>query len=68
MSRPTTVRHPLATLRKALVLGRTQLAARLGISRPALEKIERGRNPFDAALCNRAFIVTGVCPGWLARG
>lgn len=67
MSRPTTVQHPLATLRKALDLGRTQLAVRLGISRPALEKIERRRNPFGPALRHKAFVAIGVCPGWLAR-
>lgn len=67
MSRPTEVVHPLATLRAALRLGRTQLALRLGISRPALEKIERSRNRFSAALRNRAHIATGVCPGWLSK-
>ena len=66
MSRPTTVNHPLATLRKAAHLGRVQLAARLGMSRAALEKIERGRNPFTALLRERVFAATGVCPGWLA--
>lgn len=68
MSRPTTVRHPLATLRQALELGRTQLGARIGLSRPALEKVERGRNPFTPALRERVFAKTGVCPGWLAEG
>ena len=66
MSRPTAVVHPLATLRAALRLGRTQLALRLAISRPALEKIERGRNRFGAALRNRTHVATGVCPGWLS--
>lgn len=66
MSRPTTVQHPLATLRKAVRLGRVQLAIRLGMSRAALEKVERGRNPFTALLKERVFAATGVCPGWLA--
>lgn len=66
MPRPTTVQHPLATLRKAARLGRVQLATRLGMSRAALEKIERGRNPFTALLRERVFAATGVCPGWLA--
>ncbi len=66
MSRPTTVQHPLATLRKAARLGRVQLAVRLGMSRAALEKIERRRNPFTALLRERVFAATGVCPGWLA--
>jgi transcriptional regulator with XRE-family HTH domain len=66
MSRPTTVQHPLATLRKAARLGRVQLATRLGMSRAALEKVERGRNPFTALLRERVFAATGVCPGWLA--
>ena len=67
MSRPTTVVHPLATLRKAVNLGRQQFALELGLSRPALEKVERGRNPFGAALRERVFVATGVCPGWLAH-
>ena len=66
MPRPTTIEHPLATLRKAVYLGRVQLSARLEMSRPALEKVERGRNPFTALLRERVFAVTGVCPGWLA--
>ena len=66
MSRPTTIQHPLATLRKAVNLGRDQMSARLGMSRPALEKVERGRNPFTALLRERVFAATGVCPGWLA--
>jgi len=41
--------------------------SRLGISRPALEKIERGRNVFSAALRNKVFVATGTCPGWLAH-
>jgi hypothetical protein len=64
--RPTTIEHPLATLRKAVYLGRVQLSARLEMSRPALEKVERGRNPFTALLRERVFAATGVCPGWLA--
>jgi hypothetical protein len=66
MSRPTTIQHPLATLRKAVNLGRDQMSARLKMSRPALEKVERGRNPFTALLRERVFAATGVCPGWLA--
>ena len=66
MPRPTTIEHPLATLRKAVYLGRVQLSARLEMSRPALEKVERGRNPFTALLRERVFAATGVCPGWLA--
>ena len=66
MSRPTTIQHPLATLRKAVNLGRNQMSARLKMSRPALEKVERGRNPFTALLRERVFAATGVCPGWLA--
>ena len=66
MPRPTTIEHPLATLRKAVYLGRVQLSARLEMSRSALEKVERGRNPFAALLRERVFAVTGVCPGWLA--
>jgi hypothetical protein len=66
MSRPTTVQHPLATLRKAARLGRVQLAIRLGMSRAALEKVERGRNPCTALLKERVFAATGICPGWLA--
>jgi DNA-binding transcriptional regulator YiaG len=66
MSRPTTIQHPLATLRKSANLGRVQMAARLEMSRPALEKVERGRNPFTALLRERVFAATGVCPGWLA--
>ena len=66
MSRPTTIQHPIATLRKAVDLGRDQMSNRLKMSRPALEKVERGRNPFTALLRERVFAVTGVCPGWLA--
>ena len=66
MSRPTTIQHPLATLRKAVDLGRDQMSTRLKMSRPALEKVERGRNPFTALLRERVFAATGVCPGWLA--
>ena len=66
MSRPTTIQHPLATLRKAVNLGRDQMSARLKMSRPALEKVERGRNPFTALLRERVFAAAGVCPGWLA--
>lgn len=66
MSRHTTIQHSLATLRKAVNLGRVQMAARLKMSRPALEKVERGRNPFSALLRERVFVATGVCPGWLA--
>ena len=66
MSRPTTIQHPLATLRKAVNLGRDQMSVRLKMSRPALEKVERGRNPFTALLRERVFAATGVCPGWLA--
>jgi hypothetical protein len=36
------------------------------MSRAALEKIERRRNPFTALLRERVFAATGVCPGWLA--
>ena len=42
------------------------MSARLKMSRPALEKVERGRNPFTALLRERVFAATGVCPGWLA--
>ena len=66
MPRPTTIQHPLATLRRAVNLGRDQMSARLKMSRPALEKVERGRNPFTALLRERVFAATGVCPGWLA--
>jgi DNA-binding transcriptional regulator YiaG len=50
MPRPTTIQHPIATLRKAVSLGRNQMSARLKMSRAALEKVERGRNPFSALL------------------
>ena len=66
MPRPTTIQHPIATLRKAVDLGRDQMSTRLEMSRPALEKVERGRNPFTALLRERVFAATGVCPGWLA--
>ena len=66
MSRPTTIQHPLATLRKAVDLGRDQMSTRLKMSRPALEKVERGRNPLTALLRERVFAATGVCPDWLA--
>ena len=66
MPRPTTIQHPIATLRKAVDLGRDQMSTRLNMSRPALEKVERGRNPFTALLRERVFAATGVCPGWLA--
>ena len=66
MSRPTTIQHPIATLRKAVDLGRDQMSTRLEMSRPALEKVERGRNPFTALMRERVFAATGVCPGWLA--
>ena len=36
------------------------------MSRTALEKVERGRNPFTVLFRERVFAATGVCPGWLA--
>ena len=66
MSRPTTIQHLPATLRKAIQLGRDQMSAWSQMSRTAPEKVERGRNPFTVLLRERVFAATGVCPGWLA--
>jgi hypothetical protein len=53
MPRPTTIQHPIATFRTAVDLGRDQMSTRLKMSRPALEKVGRGRNPFTALLRER---------------
>ena len=66
MSRPTTLQHPLADLRRRAGLGRQQFALRLGVSRVTVEKWERGERAFPAAQRHRVFRETGVCPGWLA--
>ena len=66
MLRPTTIQHPIATLRKAVDLGRDQMSARLKMSRPAHEKVEHGRNSFTTLLRERVFAATGVCHCWLA--
>ena len=67
MSRPTTLQHPIATLRSVIELGRQQFATYLGISPVMLEKIERGERVFSPNLMDRMFKESGVCPGWLSN-
>ncbi len=72
MSRPTTVEHPLASLRRHADLGRQQLAAHLQsrglkFSPALLEKLERGERTFTDLHHRRLFEATGICPGWLAN-
>ena len=72
MSRPTTVEHPLASLRRQANLGRQQLAAHLQsrglkFSPALLEKIERGERTFTDLHHRRLFEATGICPGWMAN-
>lgn len=66
MPRPTTLKHPLADLRRLAGLGRQQLASHLGVSRVTVEKWERGERAFPALQRQNVFRETGVCPGWLA--
>jgi repressor LexA len=55
-------------MRKRAGLTQVELAEKLGIAYPTLNKYERGHRTPDAALLNRVAKLLGCNPGWLLSG
>lgn len=68
MPRPAKNQHVVAVLRQAIGLGQQQLAARIGVSKSYIQKIELNERPLPAEAAKRIADHTGVAVDWLMAG
>jgi transcriptional regulator with XRE-family HTH domain len=68
MPRPAKNQHVVAVLRQAIGLGQQQLAARIGVSKSALQKIELKERTLTRETAKRIADHTGVDLDWLLAG
>lgn len=60
MPRPPKFIHPLRRVREILEISQDELAKRVGISRSALQQIERGMLPLSEEIHERILLITGA--------
>ena len=68
MARPSKNQHVVAVLRQAIGLGQQQLAARLGVSRSVIQKMELDERCLTGTNAKRIADHTGVELAWLLAG
>lgn len=68
MARPSSLRHPLAVLRKILEMSQQDFAELVNCSVATIQSVELGRLRLSLALAERIRDATGISVNWLIRG